>query len=206
MTNNNKDWSSNSKSVSSSSGFGSHSEKDRVDNDYYATHPIAITELFKLEQFNNLIIEPSCGEGHLTQEMERLGKQVIRYDLIDREQIDGGTMQTQDFFQDNNYPQESFDLITNPPYKFANNWIVKSLEILKEGDRVALFLPIRYLESKGRRKIFQNNPPQIVYVSSGRIPCARNGNFGVIADNAVSYCWMIWKKGYSGETILKWFN
>ena len=156
MTNNNKDWSSNSKSVSSSSGFGSHSEKDRVDNDYYATHPIAITELFKLEQFTNLIIEPSCGEGHLAQEMERLGKQVIRYDLIDREQVDGEIMQTQDFFQDNNYPEESFDLITNPPYKFANNWIIKSLEILKEGDRVALFLPIRYLESKGRRKIFQD--------------------------------------------------
>ena len=64
---NNKDWSSNSKSVSASGGFGSHSEKDRVDNDYYATHPIAITELFKLEQFNSLIIEPSCGEGHLVQ-------------------------------------------------------------------------------------------------------------------------------------------
>lgn len=70
---------------------------------------------------------------------------------------------------------------------------------------MALFLPIRYLESNGRKSLFENNPPLKVYVSSNRLKCAIEGDFDN-AGSAVCYCWIIWQKGYRGETILKWFN
>lgn len=43
-------------------------------------------------------------------------------------------------------------------------------------------------------------------VASGRLSCAKNGDFSRCAGNAMSYAWFIWEKGYKGDTILKWFN
>ncbi len=69
---------------------------------------------------------------------------------------------------------------------------------------MAFFLPIRYLEGKARRKIFEKYPPKTVWASSSRIRIRKNGIFDL--GNAVAYCWIVWQKNYKGETILKWFN
>lgn len=41
-----------------------------------------------------------------------------------------------------------------------------------------------------------------VWISSRRIPCGKDGKFGA---SAQGYAWYVWKKGYEGETTLKWF-
>ncbi|MCK8617975.1 NAD(P)-dependent oxidoreductase, partial [Fructobacillus sp. M158] len=94
-----------------------------------------------------------------------------------------------------------------PPYKYAKEWALKSLDTVKEGRYVALFLPIRYLEGKARRKeLFDKFPPKYIYVSTSRIKAAMNGAFDEMKGSAVTYTWMIWQKGYVGDTKLKWFN
>lgn len=48
-----------------------------------------------------------------------------------------------------------------------------------------------------------------IYVSSSRLLCAKNGEFQKMREgggSAVAYGWYIWKKGYQGETTVKWFN
>ena len=57
--------------------------------------------------------------------------------------------------------------------------------------------------------MFDNEPPKIVYVSSSRLQCAKNGDFetyGKGVGTAVAYAWYIWEKGYKGPTELRWFN
>jgi len=76
--------------------------------------------------------------------------------------------------------------------------------LLNEGNKVAFLLPVRYLEGKQRKEIFKQNPPETIYISSSRIECGMNGIFK--NESAVAYAWFIWKKGYIGETTLKWFN
>lgn len=95
------------------------------------------------------------------------------------------------------------DIITNPPYKYAQEFIEKALELVPEGHKVCMFLKVQFLEGKGRRKLFEKYPPKRVWVSSSRIPCGRNGNF---EPSAVAYAWYVWEKGYKGDTIIKWFN
>lgn len=212
QTTQNKDWKGNAQSVFATNGASSHSTKERANNDYYATDPKAVKLLLEIETFKDTILEPCCGEGHIAQELEKHGKNTVRFDLVDRKQIDGKMMTKLDFL-DNNYsldkpiPAEPlFDIITNPPYSLAQDFIEQSLELVTPGDKIAMFLPIRYLEGKKRRKLFEKYPPRTIHVSSSRLACARNGLFDGKEGNAVCYCWFIWVKGFTGVTQIKWFN
>lgn len=199
----NKDWTGNSQSTMKNLGASNHTENDRGDMDYYGTEPKAIRLLFELENFSDLVWECSCGELSLSREMERLGKVVFNTDIKERSvKID----KVLDFIGIENDIDWNGDIITNPPYKYANDFILKGLSILKNGNKLALFLPTRYLEGKARKEIYRLHPPKTVYVSSGRIVCAINGEFDKQIGSAVSYCWIVWEKGYRGETVLKWFN
>lgn len=69
-----------------------------------------------------------------------------------------------------------------------------------------MLLKTTFLEGKNRKAFFKENPPKIIYVSSSRINCAKNGDFEKYKSSAISYSWFIWEKGFKGNTIIKWFN
>jgi len=96
------------------------------------------------------------------------------------------------------------DIITNPPYKYALEFVRKSLEVINEESKVAMFLKLTFLEGQKRKKFFKNNPPKVVYVYSSRQMCAKNGEFEKYEGNAVAYAWFVWEKGFKGDTIVKW--
>lgn len=182
-------------------GISRDSNHVRETNDYYATEGKAVRLLLELEKFDGKIWECACGEGHLSEEMKRLGYDVYSSDLINR-----GYGETRDFLGIDNYLSTDMHIITNPPYKFANEFILKAMDIMQNGKKLAFFLPIRYLEGKERKNIFKKYPPKVVYVSSSRINCAKNGNFESFISSTICYAWFIWERGYQGETILRWFN
>ena len=199
-----KDWTGDSNSVFKTLGASSHGNEDRHKEDYYATEPKATELLLELETFNNDILEPACGEGHMSEVLINAGYNVSSYDLIDRGYGEG----VLDFLSGDIQSWHG-DIITNPPYKFAKQFVEKSLDIIPEGNKVAMFLKLLFLESKGRKELFINNPPKVVYVSSARLNCAKNGDFKKMKDGgggAQAYAWYIWEKGYKGDTIIKWFN
>ena len=193
-----KDWTGNKKSIYVTLAASSHTDEDREENDYYATEPKAVELLLSLETFNKSILEPACGEGHISEVLKKHGYDVLSMDLVDRGYGDlyedflkvGGTWDG--------------DIITNPPYKYAQQFIEKSLSIIPDGNKVAMFLKVQFLEGKERKNLFIKNPHKIVYVSSSRLRCGKNGIFE--GSSAVAYCWYIWVKGYKGDTIIKWFN
>ncbi|MCQ2543670.1 MAG: NAD(P)-dependent oxidoreductase [Lachnospiraceae bacterium] len=195
-----KDYTGNSKSIFTTLGASSHSIGERESNDYYATEPKATELLLEVENFSEVVYEPACGEGHMAKVLEDHGHIVIASDLIDRGYGTGGV----DFL---NYEGiMDFDIITNPPYKFAKEFVYKALESITDGHKVAMFLKLQFLEGKERKKLFMKYPPKTVYVSSSRLSCAKNGDFKTYSDSAVAYAWYVWEKGYSGDTIIKWIN
>lgn len=196
------DWTGNKNSISGALGVSSDPNHIREANDYYATEPKAVELLLQLEKFDNNIWECACGEGHISNILEQNGHNVRSTDLINRNFGKGQycidfLLETQKF---------DGDIITNPPYKFAKEFVEKALELIPEGKRVAMFLKLTFLEGKERKKFFAINPPKIVYVSSSRLKCAMNGDFKSITSSQAAYAWFIWEKGYQGETILRWFN
>jgi len=198
-----KDWTGNSNSVYKTLGASNHTDKDREELDFYATDPIAAELLLREETFSERIWECSCGQGHLSKVFERNGYEVRSTDLVDRGYGEGGV----DFLGLHNLEWEG-DIITNPPYKYSSEFIYKALSIIPEGRKVAMFLKLQFMEGKGRKRLFMEFPPRIVYVSSSRIMCAKNGDFESKKKegSAVAYAWYVWEKGYKGETVIKWIN
>lgn len=192
-----KDWTGNSVAYTKTNGFANDSKQERHSEDYYATEPRAIEELLKREKFDN-VWECACGGGHLATVLEKNNLLFKASDIVNRNY---GEINV-DFLIQNK--KHNGDIITNPPYKYAEQFIRKSLELIRDGDKVAMFLPIRYLEGKARKKMFEEYPPKFVYVFSYRVKCALNGEFDKMTGSAVSYAWFVWEKGYIGDTVIRW--
>lgn len=184
-------------------GASNHSTNEREENDYYATDPVAMELLLDIEQFSPAVWECACGEGHLSKVLESRGYHVMSTDLIDRGFGESGV----DFL--NSDIVFDGDIITNPPYKYAKEFVEHAIEHVTDGHRVAMFLKIQFLEGKARRELFEKYPPQYIYVSTNRINCCKNGDFSPEQrknNSAQAYAWYIWKKGFTGEPTVRWFN
>ncbi len=198
-----KDWTGGNAAVFKTLGASNHKDGERQREDYYATEPAATEWLCKIEDFGGgKILEPSCGEGHISKVLLKHGYDVVSRDLIDRGFGEGG----QDFLAIDNLEWNGH-IITNPPYRYAQEFVEKALQIIPKGCKVAMLLKLTFLEGKGRRHLFQTQPPVRVWVSSSRLQCAINGNFDDVGGgSAMAYAWFVWEKGYKGETTVKWFN
>lgn len=196
-----KDWVGTPKSMFKTLGASNHCGHDRQTDDYYATEPEAVEWLCRLEKFDGPIWEPCCGQGHISETLKKHGYEVKSTDLIDRGYGCGGV----DFLSAK-ITQWNGCIITNPPYKFAQRMVEKALDIVEPGNKIAMFLKLLFLEGKSRRRLFEENPPVRVWVSSSRLKCAMNGEFGAMGGSAVAYAWFVWEKGFKGESRIKWFN
>lgn len=203
-----KDWKGNSNSIYKTLGASNHCKDEREENDFYATPPCATKALLKYCKENNInifdrtILEPACGKGHIADVLIEEGLDIIAFDIIDRE------YQHQkdkiDFFMYDD--AVNYNIITNPPYKFAKEFIEHSLDIVKPNCYICMLLKITFLEGKGRYEMFKNNPPYKVLIFSNRVNCSKQGDFEKDSEygGAVGYAWYIWKKGYKGKPEIDW--
>lgn len=198
-----KDWNGNGNSIFKTLGASNHTDKEREENDFYATSPIAIDKLYNTDELTcKNIWECACGEGHLAKKLIEYGYNVKATDLINRGYGEGGVdfLACKDKFNG--------DILTNPPYKYAAEFTLKALDLVPEGNKVFMFLKLTFLEGKKRYdELFSKYPPKKIYVFSQRVLCAKNADFdGMKAGggSAVAYAWYVWKKGYTGDTIVKW--
>ncbi len=204
-----KDWTGNGKSIYTTLGASNHTTKEREAHDYYATEPKALELLLEKEGFHPYVWECACGEGHLSEVLKSHGYKVKSSDLVDRgydgtEVIDFLKISKEEVKED--VPR---DIITNPPYKYAKEFVEHALEVSMDGTKIAMFLKVQFLEGKARRELFDRHPPKRIYVASSRLLCAKNGEFEKMRQgggSAVAYAWFIWEKGFTGEPVVRWFN
>ena len=154
-----KDWNGNKNSVFKTIGASNHTDKEREENDFYATHPRAIDALLAYDSFRlpKHIWEPSCGTGCLSKRLIEKGYDVFSSDLVDRGYGTGGM----NFFEQTSLPNKSIRcILTNPPYKYATDYVVHALSLLSDGDYLCLFLKTTFAEGQERyRRIFAFTPP-----------------------------------------------
>lgn len=148
-----RDWKGGNASTFKTIGASNHCDEERADKDYYATEPAATEWLCQLEQFSKFILEPSCGEGHMSEVLKAHGYNVTSRDLADR-----GFGEVADFLSAENRYWIG-DIVTNPPYAFAQEFVEKAMQIVQEGSKVAMFLKLTFLEGKGRARLFEIYPP-----------------------------------------------
>lgn len=170
-------------------------------NEYYATHPSVTLDLLRVENFHHYILEPACGGGFISQPLIENGYDVLSTDLIDRGYGNGNI----DFLC-TEFEKGVYDIITNPPYTLFIQFLIKSIDICY--NKVAMLLPLSFITTKQRSKLYKVFPPHTVYIYEDRICIAKNGEFEKYQSviNPQQYAWFVWHKGFNGNPTIKWIQ
>ena len=188
------------KHLTGTSLSGTSTTRDRIKDDYYATPQESTFKLLEVEDFKGNILEPCCGEGHISEVLKQEGYKVFSNDLIDR----GYGELHKDFLTED---FEIYDnIITNPPFKYAKEFIEKSLKVTT--GKVAIFCKIQLLEGVSRYEMFQDTPLKTVYVFTKRQNPLRNGSpvdeNGKKWSSTMCFAWFVWEHGYEGKPTIEW--
>jgi hypothetical protein len=177
--------------------IGSANKSTRPEHDFYPTPPQATEALLRMECFNGSILEPACGDGAISKILVREFKKqhIVSCDLIDRGYGRSGSY---DFLK----CKERFDnIITNPPYKYATEFVKTALDC--SNNKIAMLLKLQFLETVKRHELFKSSPLKIVYVFSKRLSLYRNGeqmkNSGMLC-----FAWFVWDKNFNGKPTVDW--
>ena len=142
-------------------------------------------------------LEPACGVGHMAKVLEEYFGFVSASDVHPY-----GYGDSVDF---PSHPVKvgSFDwIITNPPFRLGEDFIVKSLAVARVG--VAMLTRTVFIESIGRySRIFSVTPPTKVAQFVERVPMVK-GRLDPKASTATGYCWLVWEKRKRTQARLVW--
>jgi hypothetical protein len=191
------------KNLSGTSLAGMSKTRKRVKNDFYATPPEATKAILDKEILKGSILEPACGQGHISKILKQYysNSEIISTDLIHRNYGQGGI----DFLT-YDYDRKFDNIITNPPFALAQEFIERGLELANK--KVIIFAKIQLLESDKRYKLFKKYPPKYVYVFSKRINPWRNGSpvdeKGSPWNSTMCFAWYVWEIGCKDEPIIRW--
>lgn len=146
--------------------------------------------------------EPACGAGHIVNVLRERGHEVYATDIVDRGCPDS---YVQDFLWEfSAAPVDDVDIMTNPPYATALEFVERALACVKDGANVWMLLRLQFLEGKARRRLYDVAPPADVWVFSERRTCAKNGDFSKTEGGAIAYAWFHWIKNHRRDCIIKW--
>lgn len=142
-------------------------------------------------------LEPACGRGHMAVALGEYFSAVKAQDIFEY-----GFGSVADF-QKANHPDNSFDwVITNPPFRLAEDFISRSLSIARVG--VAMLVRTVFIESVGRyERLFKPIPPARVAQFTERVPMVK-GRVDKKASTATGYAWVVWEKSTQLSTSLVW--
>lgn len=185
---------------------GMSTTRDRVEDDYYATPYESTRALLDVENFSGNFLEPCVGGGHIAEIIKEYypNSKVVGIDLVDRGYKDTIIA---DFIH-TDFEQLFDNIITNPPYSLAQEFLEKGMEVIRENGKIAMFLKIQFLEGAKRKEMFDKYPPKYIYVFSKRQNPWRNGSQvdekGKPWASTMCFAWFVWFKGFQGEPIVRW--
>jgi hypothetical protein len=161
----------------------------KVGDDFFPTPPEVTQELLNHFTFEGEIWECACGDGAISKVLEANGyTNIYSSDLVNR----GYGEYDKDFLLLNNRKCEN--IITNPPFKNAADFMEKALELATK--KVAMLMPIRYLTSKVRTDIFNKYPLHAILIIPYKIDFTGSNN---PRDEAA---WFVWDKSTKEQRIL----
>ena len=148
--------------------------------------------------------DPACGAGHMSR---TLGEYFAATWATDVHDYGWGQDAIHDFLmpflpRDVTFGTGIDWVITNPPFKLAAEFIRNGLDVAVQG--VAVLVRTAFLEGIDRHKtLFSPRPPALVAQFTERVAMAK-GRLDKEATTATSYCWIVWRKGWTGATEMTW--
>lgn len=151
----------------------------------------------KIELTQMSCLEPACGAGHMVKVLKEYFECVECADAFDY-----GYGQVKDFLTDGASDNSVDWVITNPPFRLAEEFVVQATRIARKG--VAILARTVFLESVGRYEgIFRQMPPTKFAQFVERVPMVK-GRLDGKATTATGYAWLVWEKPATAIPRLMW--
>jgi hypothetical protein len=141
--------------------------------------------------------EPTCNRGYMARPlMEYFGDEVYATDIFDYgwQRMNA----REDFLFFGVRPPEPVDwVITNPPFRLAEEFIRKARDVARIG--CAILVRTSFLEGVDRyRNIYSTCPPTVIAQFVERLPMVK-GRCDPEASTATSYAWLVWVHGQAPQ-------
>lgn len=180
-------------------GASRHSFADRG-RDLYETPECAIAALVRYQDLQWRIWEPCAGRGAISRVLTRDGHDVIAQDLVAYPGADEGIITPVDFLMERDAPKGFDTIVTNPPYRLANQFIRHGLSLCS---RVIVLLRLMALEGAGRSDLIDRHLSH-VWVGIERLPMMhRDGWDGKKSTSNIPYAWFVFDRERSHQTTLQ---
>jgi hypothetical protein len=171
-----------------------------LDHQFYPTPLRATLEVLVRERFEGTFLEPACGDGAISRALKLFYPRnaITSSDLVDRGFGTGGIN-----FLTHNFGRKWNNIVTNPPYSLAQEFVERGLELTTH--KVVMLLRLCFLESQRRRQMFQTTPLRRVYIYSSRLTLVKNG-LDARTSGSLAFAWYVWEHGYRGEPSIAWID
>lgn len=176
---------------------------DRDDADWYVEPSWAVEALLKAEPFEGATLDPACGCGTIPKAFAARGLQCSAYDLRDR----GFGRPGFDFLAPGQFVVPFDNVVTNPPYKLAEQFIRTALRITKR--KVAVLVQQQFPYSQGRHALFTECPVARLYFLSNRpsMPPGKAIAAGQkVGGGKTDYLWIVFEHGHQGAPAAHWLK
>jgi hypothetical protein len=166
--------------------------------DLYETPAVAVAALLRVERLHHRIWEPCAGRGAIVDVLRAHGHEVLAADLIDYGIP--GQAHGRDFLLERRAPDGIECLVTNPPFKLAQQFVQHALTLCPT---VIMLLRLAFLESERRCSILENCGLARVHVFRKRLPMMHRANYaGPKANSGMGFAWYRWESGHRGPATI----
>jgi hypothetical protein len=161
--------------------------------DDFPTPPWATRALFahvvRTDPLDETVLEPAANRGYMAEVLKEFFADVTAYDIEDYGYcpvLPGG-------FLESNVVEGSHDwVVTNPPFKLAEQFVRQALLVARRG--VAVLCRTVIVEGRHRYDhLYNPQRPSIVAQFVERVPMVE-GRVDAKASTATGYCWVVWDK------------
>ena len=170
-------------------------EKEIVPFEFYSTHKNSVRTFlteFLIDHQIKYAWEPACGLGNISKVLEEFGIKHISSDIVDRTPQLNNFIGGLDFLEQKDLIDGFDTIITNPPFKYAEEFVKKAAELNPE-KYIIMYLKLTFLEGKKRYKLFQDFKPSKIYIHPSRQGCSPEGKEEFNNGGAVCYAWYVWE-------------
>jgi hypothetical protein len=169
-------------------------------NDLRETPAVAVYALLRAEKLPLRIWEPACGPGAIVRILRAAGHEVLATDLVDYGSPDQNHSGW-DFLLERRLPDRIECIISNPPFKLAENFVAHALELCP---RVIVLLRLAFMEAERKSGILDDGRLARVLVFRERLPMMPRADWeGPRLGNAgMAFAWYVFDQAHRGAATI----
>jgi hypothetical protein len=179
-------------------------ERDPLD--WYVEPPECSAALFQLEEFRGGVWDPACGLGRIVDQALLAGFSAIGTDIVSR----SAACVAEVDFLNRNFTPEFSNIVMNPPFGRAEEFVREAIRITPDGGKVAAILPLVWVSGfSSKRDWLPHSPLHTLYPISPRpsMPPGKVIEAGIKPGNGTKdFAWLVWQVGYSGNASVRFMN